>query len=158
MRPHKLITQTKHPQLRYTNSAQQAEQADEQYVYPEIDEAPPDFLWQGLHDGGNKQRLIDWFGDRMYYASDLKGVLWDDWRWRPDITEEVWSWAEQAMKEFHIQAADSADRDIRRWAERTRDARRIREMLALAQREPGIAITSNRYDRDRLLLNFANGT
>jgi putative DNA primase/helicase len=133
--------------------------ADQDYVHePEVEFAPPDLTWQGLHDDANKQRLLVIFGPNMHFLPDLKRwALWDGRHWKIDISEEIWFWAGQAMREFYIQAGD-VSKELVRWATRSRDASRLRQMLALAQRDPAIAIQSSQFDRGRLLINLANGT
>lgn len=123
------------------------------------DEAPA-----GLHctDMGNGQRLVRRHGDDLRYCDRWKSwLVWDGRRFARDETGAVERRAKDTVRAIYGEAADAvSDSDrkmLARWAMRSEAAQRIREMIALARTEDGIAIMPDCLDRDPWLLTVANG-
>jgi putative DNA primase/helicase len=116
-----------------------------------------------LTDLGNAQRLVEFHGDDLrYVAAWRKWLVWDGTRWAVDDTGEVYRRAEEAVRLMYREASlmqDSGDRKkLSGWARQSEAKKRIDNMIALAQFQPGIAITPDDLDNDIWLLNAQNGT
>jgi putative DNA primase/helicase len=132
---------------------------EEYDYYLEVDHEPPDLTCQRLNDSGNAERFISIYGANLHYVPEVKQwLVWDGRRWRVDATNQVQSWAKLAMREFLWQAADTYNKDMLRFAERSLDVPRLRHLLEAAQSEPEIPIEVRELDRNPLLVNCRNGT
>jgi putative DNA primase/helicase len=133
----------------------------------------------GIHltDMGNAQRFArDHGADVRYCHPWRKWLVWTGNRWQIDNTGEMARRARATVRAINDEArmASSAinatcDRssnqerfkaidEILRWANESEDARVLQRMIQLAQSEPGIPVLPDELDRDRWLLNCANGT
>jgi hypothetical protein len=120
---------------------------EEDFYYPEVQQEPPDLTLQGLTDTGNSERFIAMWGANLHYVPELKQwLVWDGCRWRVDTTNQVQSWAKLAMKEFLWQAADTYNKEMLRFAERSLDVPRLRSP---ARSSPIRARDSDRGSRTR---------
>jgi putative DNA primase/helicase len=147
------------PSRKVILSADRAGDPDVEYIEPEVEFGPPDLCWQGCHDSANKQRFLAMYGGDIHYLADLKKwALWNGRCWEIDVAGSVWHWASQVMKEFYVQAGDTGSKELVRFATRSRDTPRLRQMLAQVQGDPNVAIQSSEFDRRRLLVNCGNGT
>jgi len=95
---------------------------------------PETLLTQFRNDTGNAERLIVKFGDRIRYCPPFrKWLVWDGRRWRVDDPGAVRRLAKGAMKAYLREATDAEDRDHMAFACSSLDARRIANMLTMAE-------------------------
>jgi putative DNA primase/helicase len=113
-------------------------------------------------DLGNAQRLVEQFGENLRYCGERKSwMVWTGTRWERDTTGQVERWAKDTVKNIYHEAANAQEKDTKKlgdWAKASASLQRIRNMIALAQTEPSIPISTNEFDREPYLLNFLNGT
>jgi hypothetical protein len=95
---------------------------------------------------------------------------WDGRRWRRDDSGGIARMAKEtagrllseALAEFRQAAGDpertAAAGRLTKWAIDSQQAKRIDNMLKMAQSEPGMAVTPSRFDADPWALNCTNGT
>jgi putative DNA primase/helicase len=124
----------------------------------EPEESPPDLTGHLANDHGNACRLIDLYGRDMRYCHAFKKwQVWDGRRWAIDETDQARRLAKQAMLEALTQAVHrGCGEDAERFARGSLDARRIANLLAMAECE--LPITPAELDTNPRLLNFLNGT
>ena len=123
----------------------------------------PDLTRQPYTDAGNAERLVLMHGQDIRYCTELKGwLIWDGRRWTRDTTGQVQRFAIYTMRAMYRQAAGITDGGQRERAERharkSEQSRTVRDMLALAQCQPGITVSVLEFDRQAYLLNCLNGT
>lgn len=114
-------------------------------------------------DYGNAQRFVARHGDKMRYCTAWgKWLVWNGQRWRADDTAEVVRLAKDTVRSIYGEAESTADdttrKGIAKHAMRSESASRIREMIGLAESEPGIPVTPSQLDANPYLFNAANGT
>jgi len=119
-------------------------------------------------DAGNADRFAAKFKDRVRYCKRLKSwFIWDEKRFAPDITGRIIELAKEVALDIYDEAANvegtdktaAAQREqLSRWAIKSEDGRRLREMVYLAESDRRLAITPDELDRDPWLLNVQNGT
>jgi putative DNA primase/helicase len=124
-------------------------------------ETPPTAS-EHLTDLGNARRLVAGHGQDLRYCNPWgQWLAWDTMRWAPDDTQEVVRRAKATVGSIYAEAA-GADEDgrkaIAKHAMRSEGGQRIREMLKLAESEPGIPILPGDLDADPWLFNVLNGT
>ena len=121
-------------------------------------EAPPPDLLPFLHnDHGNSCRLIELYGEELRYCHAFKKwLVWDGARWAVDDTDQARRLAKQTILEFLRQAVDKGVEPAEKFARLSLDAKRINNMLSMAECE--IFVRSAELDSDPYLLNFENGT
>ena len=116
-------------------------------------------------DLGNSQRLVNSHGDDIRYCSTWK--KWLAWNkksglWEIDNSGEVWRLARKAVKKMFHEAASISDSEKRKalfkWGHTSESARKIVDMVKLAESEEGIAISPEALDLNQWLLNCKNGT
>jgi putative DNA primase/helicase len=113
-------------------------------------------LKQLRNDTGNADRLILKFGDRLRYCPGFKKwLVWDGRRWAVDGQGFARRLAKKTMLEYLAQAVDAEDKDHRTFAYRSLDAKRIGNLLTMAECE--LVITPDQLDTHPFLLNFLNG-
>ncbi|MGD0000184.1 MAG: hypothetical protein ABSE21_08795, partial [Bryobacteraceae bacterium] len=114
-------------------------------------------LTQLLNDTGNADRLIAFRGTELRYCPAIrKWLVWDGRRWAVDDKGAIRRAAKLTMLEFLSQAAHADDADLQKFAYGSLDARRINNMIAMAECE--MVITPDQLDTHPFLLNFLNGT
>jgi putative DNA primase/helicase len=125
-----------------------------------------------LTDTGNAERLIARHGRDLRYASENKRwLVWDDTRWATDLNIRVVARAKGTLRSLlawataKVGAEPPPDVERQKMLEAVRDharkslsAPRVNGMVALAQSEPGVAVSNAELDSDPLLLNVRNGT
>jgi hypothetical protein len=117
----------------------------------------PDLLKHLQNDHGNATRLIALYGyDLRYCYPFKKWLVWDGQRWAIDDTGHARRLAKQTMLEFLRQAINSNATDAEKFARGCLDARRIENLLSMAECE--LFIRPEELDVDPNLLNFQNGT
>lgn len=116
-------------------------------------------------DLGNSQRLVNSYGDDIRYCSTWK--KWLAWNkksglWQIDNSGKVWRLARKAVKKMFHEAASISDSEKRKalfkWGHTSESARKIVDMVKLAESEEGIAISPEALDLNQWLLNCKNGT
>jgi putative DNA primase/helicase len=116
-----------------------------------------DLLLQLANDHGNAERLILMCGEDLRYCHAFKKWLaWDGRRWAVDDTDQARRLAKKTMLAFLGQADDTGNHDAERFAMSCLDARRISNMLSMAESE--IYVRPEDLDTDPWALNFLNGT
>ena len=114
-------------------------------------------LKQLRNDTGNADRLILKFGHHLRYCPAFrKWLVWDGRRWAVDDQGAARRMAKKTMLEYLAEAVDTDNKDHRAFAYGSLDARRISNMLTMAECE--LAITPDQLDTFPFLLNFMNGT
>jgi putative DNA primase/helicase len=109
------------------------------------------------NDHGNACRLIELYGPDMRYCHAFrKWLVWDRTRWAVDETDQACRLAKQTILEFLRQAVAKSDERAEKFARGSLDARRIANMLKMAECE--IYVRPAELDSDPNLLNFQNGT
>lgn len=114
-------------------------------------------LKQLRNDTGNAERLILKFGNRLRYCPAFrKWLVWDDRRWAVDDRGAARRLAKQTMLAYLGEATDAEDKDEMSFAYSSLDARRVANMLTMAECE--LVVTPDQLDTHPFLLNFMNGT
>jgi len=114
-------------------------------------------------DYGNAERLVHRHGDDIRFCHTAKRwMIWAGSRWTMDVTSEVERRAKETVRSIYEEVAKTTD-DVKRrpladHARKSEAAPSIKRMMALAQSEPGVAITPDQLDRNPMLLNCNNGT
>ncbi|MCH8083452.1 MAG: primase C-terminal domain-containing protein [Myxococcales bacterium] len=116
-----------------------------------------------LTDLGNAHRLVRLHGGDLRYCHALKvWFVWDGRRWCRDETDEVIRRAKATVPTIYAEAAHAADQEARetiaKWAVRSEARMFIKNMITLAESEPGIHVLSQSLDADLWALNVLNGT
>jgi putative DNA primase/helicase len=114
-------------------------------------------------DTGNAERFAARFrGDARYCAERKRWLFWCGSHWAWDATGEIGRRVKTTVRGVRAEAASCSDMNERKelfaWAAKSEGASRRGALEALAQCEPGIAITVDELDRDPWLLNCLNGT
>jgi len=129
-------------------------------------EAPPpepeptadaiDLTHQSLSDYGNGQRLIAVHGKDARYCPPFESwFLWDGKRWKSDESNAIRERAHQVMLAFVLQALQSKDMILAKFAIRSLNSQRL--TAALHESEPYLAVLPAALDTHPYLLNFENG-
>jgi putative DNA primase/helicase len=120
-------------------------------------ENPNSLLKQLRNDTGNAERLILKFGDRLRYCPAFrKWLVWDDRRWAVDDRGAARRLAKQTMLAYLAEATETDDKDNMSFAYSSLEARRVANMLTMAECE--LVVTPDQLDTHPFLLNFLNGT
>jgi P4 family phage/plasmid primase-like protien len=108
------------------------------------------------NDTGNAGRLILKFSDRLRYCPAMrKWLCWDERRWAVDDKGTARRLAKQAMLDYLAEATEAEDKDHMAFAYHSLDARRIANLLTMAECE--LVITPGELDTHPFLINFLNG-
>lgn len=109
------------------------------------------------NDTGNAGRLILKFGDRLRYCPAMrKWLCWDGRRWAVDDKGAARRLAKQAMLDYLAEATEAEDKDHMAFAYHSLDARRIANLLTMAECE--LVVTPGELDTHPFLINFLTGT
>jgi putative DNA primase/helicase len=123
----------------------------------EVDRPKSVLLEQLRNDTGNADRLILKYGDRLRYCPAFKKwLVWDGRRWAVDDKGAARRLAKQAMLEYLTEATLTEDEDNQHFAYVSLEARRIANLLTMAECE--LVITPGELDTHPFLINFLNGT
>lgn len=114
-------------------------------------------------DLGNSIRMVGLLGDRVRYATDeQRWYIWDGRRWAPDRRNKIVDLTKVVINSIREDAQLTEDGEERgRWLNWARDSENItrrRAMIAGAEAEPGLVITTSDLDVDPDLLVVRNGT
>lgn len=115
-----------------------------------------------LTDLGNAERLIKRFGSGIRYCPQSgQWYIWRDTRWERDSTGEIMRMAKDVVRGIQ-EEADPGNPEARlryfKWGLASESESRLKAMVGLARSEPGMAIPTDQWDQNPLLLNTANGT
>ncbi|HXJ38426.1 MAG TPA: phage/plasmid primase, P4 family [Bryobacteraceae bacterium] len=117
----------------------------------------PDMLPFLANDHGNACRLVALYGEGLRYCHAFKKwLVWDGMRWAVDEIDRARWLAKQTILEFLTQAFNKGDQSSEKFARGSLDARRITNMLAMAECE--IYVRPAELDSNPFRLNFQNGT
>lgn len=113
-------------------------------------------------DAGNGELFAHLYGDRLRFDHRRKRwLVWAGHWWQPDADAQVRLLAKQAARQRYQQAAiidDLKDREkAAKWSIDSESRMRMDATLSLAQAEPPIADSGERWDTDPWLLGVANG-
>ena len=116
-----------------------------------------------LTDLGNTGRLVGGFGDDLRYSPQKRVFFfYDEQRWKPDITGQVYRWAATTVRGIYKEAANVGDAEERKavvkHAAKSESATAIEAMVKLTRHQPGVPILVDELDTDPWLLNVLNGT
>jgi putative DNA primase/helicase len=115
-------------------------------------------------DWGNAERLVAWYGQDFRYVSD-QGVfyVWSGRHWELDQGGlRMQALMKLVIRDLYAEAAAMEEDEARKkhldWARRSESKDKLAAAVALSQSEPGVALTSEAFDRDDSLLNTESGT
>ncbi len=120
-----------------------------------------------LDDKGNAQRFADRFGD--VYRYDHTAKLWHQWdkiKWREDALNQAQEDAKQIAQDIFAEALamphdteeqTKAQKAVFSWAKSSGMEYHITKLLKLAQSIPRLAVTSEIWNADPVLLGYPNG-
>lgn len=116
-----------------------------------------------LTDAGNAERLVARHGRDLRFCHTWKSwLIWNGQHWAEDTSAEIMRRAKDTARAMSLEAAEVENNDIRdalvKHSRKSESAGALRNMVALAQSEPGIPIQPSDLDRDPWLFNCANGT
>jgi putative DNA primase/helicase len=115
----------------------------------------------GYTDLGNAELFADQCAHRLRYLREWKQWhVWQDGRWRPDVTGEAERAAKEIARERLRAAADlngKAREEAAQWALKSQSEPKLRAMLALAATESKLVLRAEQLDADPMLLSCANG-
>jgi len=126
---------------------------------------PPSPNSPGYTDTGNALRLV-----RAHQANIRYVPKWQRWlvysgrRWAVDDSQQIMQYAKNSIDAMYVEAAGLAQTDpatankLFKWAVKSGSASSRRNMISLAESEPGIPIQTAELDRDPWKLNVLNGT
>jgi phage/plasmid-associated DNA primase len=102
-------------------------------------------------DYGNAERLVHHHGRDIRFVSLWRTwLVWDGRRWRPDDTGEVHRRAKATVRGIYADAARQADdKERHRLVEHGKHSEsgvRLREMVRLAETEPGVPVAPTELD------------
>jgi len=126
----------------------------------EVSELPPREAL--ATDMGNSMRMVQLLGDRIRYsANEDQWYVWDDRRWCPDETNRVMDLTKTVIDSIRADAIVAEGDERTRWLNWARDSESIarrKAMIAGAESEPELVITTNDLDTDSNILVVRNGT
>ena len=111
-------------------------------------ENPNSLLKQLQNDTGNAERLILKFGDGLRFCPAFrKWLVWDGRRWAVDDRGAARRLAKQTMLAYLAEATDADDKDNMSFAYSSPDARRVANMLTMAECELVVIVASAPWKR-----------
>jgi putative DNA primase/helicase len=122
-----------------------------------------------FNDSGNAQRLIDEHGEDMRYCHPWrKWIIWDGRRWEEGAQYAAVRFAEDTvfkMLQDALSIPKTEDKDTEKdrlaaigFAKASGNGSRVKAMLELAQAGYMVPVEPKQFDRDKYLLNCANGS
>lgn len=110
-------------------------------------------------DEGNAQRFFRRWHDELRYCEIWQSWLyWDSRRWMRDYGSQAGERARITARDIGLEAAQSANTELLKWAARSLDAGKIDAILRLARKMPAFIVKPDELDRHPMLLNVRNGT
>lgn len=116
------------------------------------------------NDLGNARRFVRQHHQFVRYCPKLKQwFVYDEKRWKPDSRMEIQNRAKHTARSIAEEAASNAISDeendkLLKHAQKTKQAKGIKDMLLMTESEPEIVIQVSEFDKDKWLLNLRNGT
>jgi putative DNA primase/helicase len=116
-----------------------------------------------LTDAGNAARFaLQHRAWARYVYAWRTWLLWSGQCWRRDPGDGAMRMAKATAEGIYLEAggarSEEERKQIAKWAIASESEPRLRAMLTLAQSEPGIPVTPEELDADRMLLAGQNGT
>lgn len=116
-----------------------------------------------LNDRGNAQRLVARHGtDLRFCHQSGEWLIWDGYRWGPDVTGELMRRAKDVADAMYAEIAKGSTKDeqemIFRHARASGGKNALKNMVELAQSEWPIPVALDQLDQQPWLLNCLNGT
>lgn len=116
-----------------------------------------DLLSPMMNDHGNGQRVQRMFGEIMRYCHPFNSwMIFDGKRWIKDDSESARILAKETMIAFHTAAARADNKEARKFAHASLEAKRI--TTALQDLRSSLTVKAEELDQNPWLLNFRNGT
>jgi putative DNA primase/helicase len=116
-----------------------------------------DLLSPMMNDHGNGQRVQRMFGEIMRYCHPFNSwMIFDGKRWIKDDSESARILAKETMIAFHTAAARADNKEARKFAHSSLEAKRI--TTALQDLRSSLTVKAEELDQNPWLLNFRNGT
>jgi putative DNA primase/helicase len=114
-------------------------------------------------DLGNAQRMVRLFGDRIRYCVEFKKwLLWDGQRWQLCGQAEIYTLAIEAIRSLIGDAMKVDDFPLREKITKhslaSESAAKLKAMIDIAEKLPGVAIHQHLLDSHHFKLNVLNGT
>lgn len=119
------------------------------------------------NDVGNAQRLINAHGKNIKHCEAWNAwLVWDDRRWARGANYQLVRFAGDVVAQLKIEAEYLPDNDKEiitkkaalAFAKASGSRRKIDDMIALAKAGSNIPVSPDIFDRNKYLLNCANGT
>ncbi|MEX2670903.1 MAG: phage/plasmid primase, P4 family [Phycisphaeraceae bacterium] len=140
-----------------------------------LHEPEPTIAFRRLDGIGNGERFIDHHGKRVRYSDELdRWLVWTGKRWSMEsqVTVEamgkrtarlILREMERAMEQAEqsgqpSEEIEALEKSYRRHYLSTARVSGVRDMLKMAQSEPGVKVAIRQIDAQPMLLNVANGT
>ena len=116
-----------------------------------------------LSELGNAERLVSKFGDDLLYCPQKKcWYTWTGRRWKEDESGKINIYAKKTIREIYQEALLVTKTETRKklfgHALKSESAFGIKNILELAQSEPGVSVSVNDFDNIPYYLNCLNGT
>jgi len=117
-------------------------------------------------DYGAGERLVRRHGADLRFCHQWgKWLIWDGRRWKPDESSEITRRAKHTVRQIHAEIATVPQDNttghasyLSAFAKKSEARDRITAMIAMAQSESEVSVTSDALDADPWLLNCSNGT
>jgi len=130
-------------------------------IYSSTDEV---YTKEDCNDLGNARRFVRQHSQFVRYCVERKKwFVYDGKRWKLDAKMEVMNRAKYTARSIAIEAANDSISEkesdlLLKHAQKTKQAKGIKDMLSMAESEPEITIQVSEFDNDKWLLNLRNGT
>ena len=155
------ITRAPHPADNVSNTSEPSQHAPkfrENDIETNID------ISTHTTDMGNARRLVKYFGHKIRFCVDHNAwYIWNKHQWQMDTRSnaKIVKLAKKTGLKIYAECADIEDKgereEMRKWAKKSEEKKRITDMIFLAQTEDEIEIEAKQLDADPYLLNCKNG-
>lgn len=114
-------------------------------------------------DLGNAQRMARLYGDRIRYVAEFKKwLLWDGHRWQICGSSAIFTLAIETIRSMVSEALKVDDFLLRekiiKHSLASESAAKLKAMIEIAEKLPGIPVQQHLLDTDHFKLNLLNGT
>lgn len=111
-------------------------------------------------DLGNAARLVKLYGNNLRFCDALGGwFIWEKSVWKKDASHVARKMAQQTVKQIHVEASKESNNEkaetLKKHAFASERAPRILALLEMAK--PDLAVKSEEFDVDPLVINCPNG-
>jgi len=132
------------------------------YIGEPPPEKLPEWIYGPYNDMWNAQRLVEKYGEILKYDVMKGWYIYDGKVWREDTLRQIRTLADEAITAIYRYESLIADekkrKELYKWLCGSRNASKKDSMIREAESIPGIAALPEWFDRDKFLLNCANGT